>query len=141
MLVDDQNEAWRRLTDARLQNLERAVQPARIRRGRKGKPLPPLPYEPGDRLPLTKWLELRQLATEMLLQLLLAADRLRADELDVPPIEDEVEIDLGRMDEFLSRKLEPDIVERETIAMILQARIILMESHTWPLMALEESGT
>lgn len=138
--MDDQNEAWRRLTDARLKALEAAVQPARIRRRKDGRPLPPLAYEPGERRPLTKWLELRVLSLELLFQLLLSADRHRADDLDVDPIECLIELDLSRMDTWAEQQLEPDIDRRETIAMIFLAKIILMEAHTWPLMEMEELG-
>lgn len=138
--MDDQNEAWRRLTDARLKALEAAVQPARIRRRKDGRPLPPPAYEPGERRPLTKWLELRVLSLELLFQLLLAADRHRADDLDVDPIECLIELDLSRMDTWAEQQLEPDLDRRETIAMIFLAKIILMEAHTWPLMEMEELG-
>jgi len=138
--MDDQNEAWRRLTDARLKALEAAVEPARIRRKKDGRPLAPWPYEPGERKPLTKWLELRLLSLEMLFQLMLAADRHRADDLDVDPIECLIELDLDRMDTWAEQQLEPDLSRRETIAMIFLAKIILMEAHTWPLMEMEELG-
>lgn len=138
--MDDQNEAWRRLMDARVKALEDAVQPSRIRRRRNGRPLPPLIYEPGDRRPLTKWLELRILAMELLFQLVLVADRARADELDVEDLEGPVTRDLQRMGAWLVKRLEPDIIARETLGMIEQAQIILMEAHTWPLMEMEELG-
>ena len=44
--MDDQNEAWRRLTDARLKILEQAIEPPRVRRTRAGKPVNPHPWEP-----------------------------------------------------------------------------------------------
>jgi len=138
--MDDQNEAWRRLTDARLKYLEAAVQPSRVRRRKDGRPLPPLAYEPGDRLPLTRWLEIRLMSLELLFQLLLSADRHRADDLDVDPIECLIELDLDRMDTWSEQQIEPDLPRRETIAMIFLARIILMEAHTWPLMEMEELG-
>lgn len=137
-LMDDQNEAWRRLTDARLKTLEAAVQTRRIRRRADGRPLPALPYQPGDRKPLTKWLELRVLAIELIIQLILAADKYRADELDVHSLEAEVDTDLWRMDAWAAEQVEPDAGRQETIAMIMEARVILMEAHTWPLAELEE---
>lgn len=103
-----------------------------------GKPMPAIPYEPGDRKPLTKWLELRVLAIEMLIQLILAADRMRADDLDVDPLSDGVDVEIERLELWAGRQIEPDVARRETIAMILQARVILMETHTWPLVEMEE---
>lgn len=138
--MDDQNEAWRRLTDARLKTLEDAVRPRRIRRKADGRPLPAMPYRPGDRKPLTRWLELRVLAIEMLLQLIFAADRIRADELDVHPLEEGVEGDLERMARWSEQQIEPDLAHQEAIAMVLEARVILMETHTWPLAEMEELG-
>lgn len=136
--MDDQNEAWRRLTDARLQALEHAVVPRRIRRDKKGKPLKPLPYEPGERVPLTKWLELRIHALEMLLRLLLDADRYRSPDLDAEDLETLITHDLNVMQVWTARQIEPDIIRREAIAMIEQAEIILMEGHTWPLTEMED---
>lgn len=138
--MDDQNEAWRRLTDARLRTLEAAISPRRIRRDRKGRPLPGAPYEPGDRRPLTKWLELRVLAIEMLLRLLLDADLNRSWEMDVDGLEPLIDVDLAKLDAWGRRQVEPDFQRRETIATILQARVILMEAHTWPLIEIEEEG-
>lgn len=138
--MDDQNEAWRRLTDARLKTLEAAVQPRRIRRTRKGLPLPAPQYEPGDRKPLTKWLELRVLAIELLLRLILDADEGRAGDLDVEGLEGLLEEDLSRLETWSEQQIEPDSARQETITMIFQARIILLEAHTWPLIEMEELG-
>lgn len=102
--------------------------------------MPPPAYEPGDRRPLTKWLELRMLAMELLFQLMLSADRERSDELDVEEIEGLIQFNLNRMGEWLEKQLEPDFIAREAIAMIEQAQIILLEAHTWPLMDMEEEG-
>jgi hypothetical protein len=136
--MDDQNQAWRRLTDARLEHLEAAVKPGRIRRTRDGRELKPLPSEPGDRVPLPRWLEIRQMSLELLLRLILDADRDRADELDVDGLEDGIETDLGKLERWSRLQIEPDIGRRETMAMILLARVILTEGHTWPLIELEE---
>lgn len=137
-LMDDQNEAWRRLTDARLSELEAAVRPRRVRRNAKGRAIRPLPYEPGDRKPLTKWMEVRILAIEMLLRLWLDADAGRAEDLDVDPYEVLIESELDRLEAWAAAQLEPDLGRRETMAMIVQARVILMETHTWPLIEIEE---
>lgn len=139
-IMDDQNEAWRRLTDARLSTLETAVQPRRVRRRMDGKPHPALPYEPGDRKPLTRWMELRILAIEMLLRLLLDTDASRADDLDVDPYEVLIDAELEKMDAWSREQFEPDMGRREAMAMIQQARVILMETHTWPLIEIEEQG-
>lgn len=136
--MDDQTEAWRRLTDARLRALEEAVKPAPVRRGVSGRPLVPLPYEPGDRVPLTKWLEVRLMALELLLRLLLDVDRDRADDLDVDGLEEGIDKQLSSMERWVRLQIEPDIGRRETMAMILLARVILTEAHTWPLADLEE---
>ena len=138
--MDDQNEAWRRLADARLKTLEAAVLPRRVRRKMDGKPLPALPYEPGDRRPLTKWLELRVLAIEMILRIWLDADEGRAEDLDVDPYEVLIESELARLEVWSRGQLEPSMGNREAMAMIEQARVILMETHTWPLLELEEQG-
>lgn len=138
--MDDQNEAWRRLTDARLLELEAAVQSRRVRRNAQGKPIRPLPYEPGDRKPLTKWMELRILAIEMLLRIWLDADAGRAEDLDVDPPEVLIDAELDRLENWSRSQLEPDLGRRETMAMIEQARVILMETHTWPLIEMEEQG-
>lgn len=137
-VMEDQNEAWRRMTDARLLNLEAAVRPPRVRLARSGRPMQPLPYEPGDRKPLPQWLEVRQLGLELLLRLILDADQQRADELDVISLEDAIERPLVELEKWALRQLEPDIGRRETAAMILLARVILGESHTWPLLEIEE---
>lgn len=137
-IVDDQNEAWRRLTEARLKTLEAAVQPRRVRRRRDGKPLPALPYEPGDRKPLTNWLEIRLLAHEMLLRILLDVDRDRSDEEGICVLEDLMDEQLDTLDDWSGRQLEPDLSRRETMAVILHARLILMEMPTWPLIEIEE---
>ena len=138
-LMDDQNEAWRRLTDARLMELESAVQVRRVRRNAKGKPVRPLPYEPGDRKPLTRWMELRILAIEMLLRISLDADVGRAEDLDLDPMEVLIDAQLDKLEAWSRLQIEPDLGRRETMAMIEQARIILMEMHTWPLVEMEEA--
>ena len=140
MVIDDQNEAWRRLTDARLKTLESAVMPRRVRRKMDGKPLTAMPYEPGDRKPLTKWLELRLLAIEMILRIWLDADEMRAEDLDVESYERLIDNELDRLDAWSRMQAEPNFGRRETMAMIQQARVILMETHTWPLLELEEQG-
>lgn len=139
-LMDDQNEAWRRLTEARLKTLEAAVQTRPIRRRRDGRPLPAIRYEPGDRKPLTQWLEMRVQAIELLLRLMLDADQTRADELDLENLEEMIEAQLDRMEIWSRVQLEPDSERRQTMAMIFQAQIILLESYTWPLAELEERG-
>lgn len=136
--MDDQNEAWRRLTDARLKTLEAAVMPRRVRRKMDGKPLPALSYEPGDRRPLTKWLELRILALEMILRLWLDADVARADEVDCETYETLISGELDLMEVWSRSQVEPDFGRREAMAMIQQARAILTETHTWPLIEIEE---
>lgn len=138
--MDDQNEAWRRLTDARLKGLEAAVMPRRVRRKVDGKPLPPLPYEPGDRKPLTRWMELRILAIEMILRIWLDADEARAEEIDCESYERLIDNELDRLDTWSRLQVEPSLGNREAMAMIEQARVILMETHTWPLLELEEQG-
>ena len=140
VVMDDQNEAWRRLTDARLKTLESAVMPRRVRRKMDGKPLPALPYEPGDRRPLTKWMELRILAIEMILRIWLDADEARAEEIDCESYERLIDNELDRLDTWSRMQFEPSMGNRETMAMIEQARVILMETHTWPLLELEEQG-
>ena len=135
--MDDQHEAWRRMTDARLRYLEMAVSPPRVRLARSGRPRPPEPYEPGDRQPLTRWLEVRVLAIELLLRLLLDADSSRADELDVHPLEDAMNATLWELDSWSQAQVEPDVSRRETMAVILLARVILMETPTWPLEEME----
>lgn len=116
------------------------MKPRPIRRRKDGRPQRPPAYEPGDRRPLTKWLELRLLAMELLFQLMLSADRERSDELDVEDLEGLIQFNLNRMGEWLEQKLEPDFIAREALAMIEQAQIILLEAHTWPLMDMEEEG-
>lgn len=138
MVIDDQNEAWRRLTDARLKTLESAVMPRRVRRKMDGKPLPGAAYEPGDRRPLTKWLELRVLAIELLLRIWLDADAGRAEDLDVDPYEVLIDAELDKLERWSRMQTEPDFGRREAMAMILQARVILLETHSWPLIELEE---
>lgn len=140
VVIDDQNEAWRRLTDARLKTLEAAVVPRRVRRKMDGKPLPGAAFEPGDRRPLTKWLELRVLAIELILRIWLDADENRAEDLDVDPMELQIDAELDKLDRWSRMQLEPDFGRRETMEMILQARVILMETHSWPLLELEELG-
>lgn len=130
-IMDDQNEAWRRLTDARLSTIEAAVRPRPIRRLKNGQPRPAYPYEPGDMKPLTKWLELRVIALELLIQLILQADDARSDDEGVTPLETSVSIWLAQMSRWSERQVEPDMSGRETIAMIEEARIILLETHTW----------
>ena len=115
--------------DARLMELEAAVQVRRVRRNAKGRPIRPLPVEPGDRKPLTKWMELRLLAIEMLLRLWLDADASRADDLDVDPYEVLIENELDKLGAWSRSQIEPE-----------QARVILMETHTWPLIEMEEAG-
>ena len=41
------------------------------------------------------------------------------------------------MADWLRDKIEPDLVHREAAAMVMQAQIVLMESHTWPLMEMK----
>lgn len=137
-MMDDQNEAWRRMTDARLRYLEAAVSPPRVRLARNGRPKPPDPYEPGDRLPLTRWLELRLLSMELLFRLVLDAEREQAEELDIVSLEDAIEAPLTEMEGWARVQVEPDLERRETMAMILIARAVLMETHTWPLVEMEE---
>jgi hypothetical protein len=132
-IMDDQNEAWRRLTDARLKTLEAAIRPARIRRLADGRPQPPPAYEPGDMRPLTKWLELRLFAIELVIQLVLQADDARSDEEGVTPLEASVSAWLGEMARWSDRQFEPDLGTRVMMAMIEEARVILLETHTWPL--------
>lgn len=132
--MDDQNEAWRRLTDARLRYLEAAVKPQRIRRGVKGQPLPPLAYEPGDRFPLTRWLSVRLDAMELLLRLLLDADEERADEdLSCASLEELMTPTLAELEAWTDEQIEPDLHHRETMAAILFARVIMTENPAWPL--------
>lgn len=126
------------MTDARLRYLEQAVNPPRVRLARNGRPKPPDPYEPGDRLPLTKWLEIRLLSMELLLRLVLDAERAQADELDIISLEEAIETPLSEMEAWARAQVEPDVQRRETMAMILIARAVLMESHTWPLVELEQ---
>lgn len=114
--------------------------PPRVRLSRNGRPKPPEPYEPGDRLPLTKWLEIRLLSVELLLRLMLDAEREQADQLDVVALEDAIEAPLTEMEAWARAQVEPSIERRETMAMILIARAILMETHTWPLVELEEEN-
>lgn len=137
-VMDDQHEAWKRMTDARLRYLEQAVSPPRVRLARNGRPKPPDPYEPGERLPLTRWLELRLLSMELLFRLVLDAEREQAAELDIVSLEDAIEAPLTEMEGWARAQVEPDLERRETMAMILIARAVLMESHTWPLVELEE---
>ena len=139
-VMEDQNEAWQRLTDARLQVLERAVKPGRIRRSRSGRPLSPLPYEPGDRKPLPQWLEIRLFGVEMLLRILLDVDSSRAEDLDVDPYAVLLDAELDKLDTWSRSQIEPDILIRQTMAIIEEARIILMETHTWPLLDIEDVG-
>lgn len=136
--MDDKEDPWRRLVDARLSNLERALRMPRLRRAKSGRPLPAHPYEPGDREPLTRWLEVRMTSIEMLLRLILNADSDRADELDIEPLETRVDFDLGQLWRWAESVVEPDMEKREAIAVILLARTILAEVHEWPLMDLEE---
>lgn len=82
----------------------------------------------------------RMLAIELIIQLILAADKYRADELDVHSLEAEVDTDLWRMDAWAAEQVEPDAGRQETIAMIMEARVILMEAHLWPLAEIEESA-
>lgn len=126
------------MTDARLRYLEQAVSPPRVRLARNGRPKPPDPYEPGERLPLTRWLELRLLSMELLFRLVLDAEREQAAELDIVSLEDAIEAPLTEMEGWARAQVEPDLERRETMAMILIARAVLMESHTWPLVELEE---
>ena len=126
------------MTDARLRYLEQAVSPPRVRLARNGRPKPPDPYEPGDRLPLTKWLEIRMLSIELLFRLVLDAERNQADELDILCLEDAIEAPLSEMEAWARAQVEPSLERRETMAMILIARAVLMETHTWPLVELEE---
>lgn len=83
--------------------------------------------------PLTKWLELRVIALELLIQLILQADDARSDDEGVTPLETSVSVWLAQMSRWSERQVEPDMSVRETIAMIEEARIILLETHTWPL--------
>ena len=126
--------------EARLRYLEVAVTPPKVRLSRNGRPKPPEPYEPGDRLPLTKWLEIRLLSVELLLRLMLDAEREQADQLDVVALEDAIETPLTEMEAWSRMQVEPNIERRETMAMVLIARAILMETHTWPLVELEEEN-
>lgn len=73
-----------------------------------------------------------------MLRLLLDADARRADDLDVDPLEEMIEPELNELQRWSAMQMEPDIGRRETMAMILGARVILMEMHTWPLMELED---
>ena len=125
--MQDQHDAWQRMTDARLRNLEAAVNPPKIRLAKGGRPRPPDPYEPGERLPLTRWLEVRVLAMELLVRLLLEADESRSYDLDVESLEDLVQYPLRQLEGWVRRQVEPDISRRETMAMILLARTILDE--------------
>ena len=138
--MQDQHDAWKRMTDARLRNLEAAVNPPKIRLAKGGRPKPPDPYEPGERLPLTRWLEVRVLAMELLVRLLLEADESRSYDLDVESLEDLVQYPLRQLEGWVRQQVEPDISRRETMAMILLARTILDEDHVWPLVELEEQG-
>ena len=138
--MQDQHDAWQRMTDARLRNLDAAVNPPKIRLAKGGRPRPPDPYEPGERLPLTRWLEVRVLAMELLVRLLLEADESRSYDLDVESLEDLVQYPLRQLEGWVRRQVEPDISRRETMAMILLARTILDEDHIWPLVELEEQG-
>ena len=138
--MQDQHDAWKRMTDARLRNLEAAVNPPKIRLAKGGRPRAPDPYEPGERLPLTRWLEVRVLAMELLVRLLLEADESRSYDLDVESLEDLVQYPLRQLEGWVRAQVEPDISRRETMAMILLARTILDEDHTWPLAELEEQG-
>ena len=138
--MQDQHDAWKRMTDARLRNLEVAVNPPKVRLAKSGRPLPPVPYEPGERIPMTRWLEARMLAMELLVRLLLEADESRSYDLDVESLEDLVQYPLRQLEGWARRQVEPDISRRETMAMILLARVILDEDHAWPLAEMEEQG-
>ena len=138
--MQDQHDAWQRMTDARLRNLEAAVNPPKLRLAKGGRPKPPDPYEPGERLPLTRWLEVRMLGMELLVRLLLEADEGRSYDLDVESLEDLVQYPLRQLEGWVRAQVEPDISRRETMAMILLARTLLDEDHTWPLVELEEQG-
>lgn len=141
-MAAEPDDAWKRLTDARLKMLEVAVNPPRIRRSRSGVPMHPVPYEPGDRQPLTKYLAVRLFAVELLLRLMLDADERRAEveEWEHGGLEDLIEPELARLEMWSQLEIEPDIERRETQAMIQLVRVILTEAHTWPLIELEERG-
>jgi hypothetical protein len=139
-LMDDQNGAWQRLTDARLAELEAAVQPRRVRRNAKGIPMRPLPYEPGDRTPLPRWTAVRLMAVEVLLRLMLDADASRADDMDVEELEDLMRLKLDRLHLWSRTRVEPDILNRELIAAFDMAEAVLTEAYTHPLIELEEEG-
>lgn len=136
--MDDQHEAWKRMTDARLRYLEMSVSPPRIRLARSGRPKPPDPYEPGDRQPLTRWLEVRVMAIELVLRMMFDADEDRAEEIDVEPLEHRMELTLSQLEKWCAQQIEPDERRRETIAMIRLARAVMSEAHTWPLVELED---
>lgn len=134
LAMEDQYEAWKRQTEARLWYLEDAVKPQRIRRAVNGKPLPPPAYEPGERFPLTKWLMVRLDALEVLLRVLLDADAARSeDQLDCSTLEDLMRPALERLEEWSERQVEPSIEIRQTMAAVLFARVVILEDPTWPL--------
>lgn len=134
LVMEDQNEAWKRQTEARLWYLEDAVKPQRIRRAVNGKPLPPPAYEPGERFPLTKWLMVRLDALEVLLRVLLDADAARSeDQLDCSTLEDLMRPTLEELEAWSERQMEPPIEIREAMAAVLFARVVMLEDPTWPL--------